>query len=94
MPNSSLICVKLLEAYLVFHHHVLHASCFLAKKLSLVRNVLYCGIPGKYMVPASSTMDVSVFLNTVHITEAAESWEHMKALPLQLLVSILIFVEG
>ena len=35
----------------------------------------------------------SVFLNNVHISEAAESCEHQQALPLQLLVSILILVE-
>lgn len=79
--------------YLVFHHHVLHASCFLAKKLRLVRKVLYCGIPAKRIIPASNTMGVSVFLSTVHISEAAESFEQPQTLPLQLLVSILILVE-
>lgn len=38
-------------------------------------------------------MGVSVFLNTVHISEAAESFEQTQTLPLQLLVSILILVE-
>lgn len=40
------------QAYLVFHHHVLDALCLLAQKLRLVGKVLYCGIPGKRYGPS------------------------------------------
>lgn len=73
MTHHPLICEKQLAAYLVFHDHVLHASCFLAKKLGLVRKVLCRGKPGKNTVPASSTMGLSVLLNTMHSSEAAEA---------------------